>query len=388
MSLTDEQLQDYRHIRETALRFMTEEVKPHYAAWEKRGYVDRALWRKAGDMGLLCTMTAEEYGGLGGSFLHAAAVLDAIGSSDCALLGLSTHSDIIVPYIERLGTAVQKRRYLPGCVRGEIITAIAITEPDAGSDMRRTRTRAVRDGDDWIINGSKTFITNGWLADLVLVVAGTPSDASPHAKSLFLVETTNPGFRKGRLLEKVGQKAQDTAELFFDDLRVGSDSLLGAEGNGLHYLMQELPQERLIVGVWAQAIAERIFDLTLAYVADRKAFGSTLMQLQAIRHRLAEVRADLAAGRSLLDASVEKHLARKLTTADASIAKLWLSEMQIRVIDRCLQCFGGNGYMWEYPVARAYADARAQTIYGGTTEIMKEIIARDLDARAGNKPAV
>ena len=349
MSLTEEQVREYDEVRETAMRFMIEEVRPHYAAWEKRGYVDREVWRKAGEKGLLCTMTASEHGGLGGSFLHAAAVVDAIGSSDCALPGFFTHSDIIVPYIERLGTREQKERYLPGCVAGDVITSIAITEPDAGSDMRRTRTRAARDGDGWVISGSKTFITNGWLADLVIVVAATPGEASPHAKSLFLVETTDPGFRRGSLLDKVGQKAQDTAELFFEDLRVGPESLLGEEGKGLGYLMQELPQERLLVGVWAQAISERVFDLTLSYASERKAFDQSLIQFQAIRHALADCRADLAAGRSLLDASVGKHLARKLTTADASIAKLWLSEMQGRVIDRSLRCLAATDICGNIP---------------------------------------
>lgn len=378
--LSEEQKHEYEEIRDLAEKFFVQVLEPHYREWEIRGHIDRSAWESVGGQGLLCSMTSEKYGGGGGTFLHAAAIIDGLGRSGYSIPGFFTHSDIIVPYIESLGTEDQKRRYLPGCCSGEIISSIAITEPDAGSDMRGIRTRAVSDGDGYVINGSKTFITNGWLADIVIVVANTPTEGRPHAKSLFIVPTNTPGFSRGRILEKVGQKAQDTAELYFEDVRVDKCQLLGEYGKGLNYLMKELPQERLIVGVWAQAVSERAFDWTLSYQRERKAFGNPLLKNQATRHTLAAIRADLAAGRALTDQYTLKHLNGTLTGAEASIAKLWLTEMQGRCIDGCLQLFGGNGYMREYPIARAYEDARAQRIYGGTSEIMKELIARDFDA--------
>ncbi len=372
---------EFALTRETARRFFEEEAAPHYADWEKRGYVDRDLWKKAGGQGLLCSMISEEYGGIGGNFLHAMIVVEELARSECALPGLFTHSDIIVPYIARLGTEDQKKRWLPGCVSGDVIASIAITEPGAGSDMRGVRLRARRDGSDWILDGQKTFITNGWLADLIIVVANTDPDAGSASKSLFLVDAKTEGFRRGRLLEKVGQKAQDTAELFFDEVRVPTSAMLGEEGGGLKYLMQELPVERLLVGVWAQAIAERVFERTVDYVFERKAFGQTIGDFQTAKFTLSEVRTELEVGRAFLNDCVARLLQKRLSGETAAMAKYWLSDMQGRVIDRCLQLFGGYGYMWEYPVARAYADARAQRIYGGANEIMKEIIARGIQQR-------
>ncbi len=373
--------EEYVLTRATAQRFFEEEVAPHYAEWEKRGYVDRELWRKAGSQGLLCTMIPEEYGGIGGNFLHAMIVVEELARSECALPGFFTHSDIIVPYIARLGTDAQKKKWLPGCVSGEVITSIAITEPGAGSDMKGVHLRARKDGDDWILNGQKTFITNGWLADLIIVVANTSPDAGSKSKSLFLVDTKTKGFERGRLLEKVGQKAQDTAELFFDDVRVPGDAMLGEEGMGLKYLMQELPVERLLVGVWAQAVAETVFERASDYVYERKAFGQSVGDFQSTKFTLADIRTELEVGRSFLNDCASRVVQGKLTSEVASMAKIWLSEMQGRVIDRSLQLFGGYGYMWEYPVARAFADARAQRIYGGTNEIMKEIISRGIQQR-------
>jgi len=377
------QLMDEGYVltRKTARRFFKEEIFPSYLDWERRGYVDRDVWRKAGICGLLCTMISEKYGGVGGNILHAMIIIEEMARSECALPGFFTHSDIVVPYLERLGTTAQKERWLPGCVSGDIITSIAITEPGAGSDMRGVQLRATRDGEGWILQGQKTFITNGWLSDLIIVVANTSVNAGSQSKSLFLVEAKNEGFQRGRLLEKIGQKAQDTAELFFDDARIPADALLGSEGQGLQYLMQELPTERLLVGIWAQAAAEAAFERTVEYVFERKAFGQPVGNFQATKFALADIRTELEVGRSFLNNCVNSQLQGSLTSEVAAMAKLWLSEMQGRVVDRCLQLFGGNGYMWEYPVARSYADSRAQRIYGGTSEIMKEIISRDIQQR-------
>ena len=284
------------------------------------------------------------------------------------------------PYIQRLGTPDQKARWLPGCLSGEVITCIGISEPNAGSDMRGLRTRAVRDGDDWLISGSKTFISNGWLADLALIVANTGDQSGKGAKSILLVETDRPGFRRGRLLQKVGQKAQDTAELFLDEVRVPSTALLGDEDRGMSYLMQELPSERLLIALSALANADAVYQQTVDYVRERRAFGQAIGDFQATRFALAEIRTDIEVGRAFIDDCIDRVLVGTLDTVRASMAKLWLTEMQGRCVDRCVQMFGGYGYMWEYPVARAFANARGQRIYGGTSDIMKEIIARDITA--------
>ena len=283
-AMTDDS--EFELIRGTARRFFNEEVAPHYLAWEKRGYADREVWRKAGDLGLLCPRMKEENGGFGGDLRHAQVIIEEMARSNCELPGIYTHSDIIVPYIERLGTSEQKRKWLSRCISGEVITCIGITEPSAGSDMRGLRTRAVRDGEEWVINGSKTFITNGWLADLALIVANTGDKANTSAKSIFLVETDRKGFRRGSLLEKVGQKAQDTAELFLDDVRVPADALLGEEGKGLSYLMQELPTERLLIAISALALSDAAFTQTCDYVRERRAFGQAVGEFQATRFHL------------------------------------------------------------------------------------------------------
>lgn len=365
-------------VRTTAHRFFTQEVAPNMFRWEKQGHADRQMWRSAGALGMLCPMIQAENGGLGGDIRHSRVIIDEMARADCELPGVYLHSDIVVPYIARLGTAKQKARWLPGCISGDVISCIAITEPNAGSDMRGLRTRAVRDGDDWVISGSKTFITNGWVADLALVVADTSHGERSSAKSIFLVETNRKGFRRGRLLEKVGQKAQDTAELFFDEMRLPADSLLGEEGRGMAYLMQELPSERLFIAIASLAAAEAAFVQTLAYVKERHAFGRAIGEFQVTRFALAEMNTEIEVGRAFIDSCVAEVLAGTLTAARASMAKLWLTEMQGRVVDRCVQLFGGYGYMWEYPVARAFSNARSQRIYGGTSDMMKEIIARDI----------
>jgi alkylation response protein AidB-like acyl-CoA dehydrogenase len=355
-------------IRTTARRFFADEVEPYYLAWEKQGHVDRDVWRKAGALGLLCPMMKEEDGGLGGDIRHARVIIEEI----------YLHSDIVVPYIERLGTTEQKVRWLPACQTGEVITCIGITEPGAGSDMRGLRTKAERDGDDWVISGSKTFITNGWLADLALIVANTGATG----KSIFLVETNSPGFRRGRLLEKIGQKAQDTAELFFDDVRVPADALLGTEGRGMGHLMQELPTERLLIAISALALSEAAFEQTVNYVRERRAFGQAVGQFQVTRFALAEMKTEIEVGRAFLEDCISRVLAGTIDNIRAAMAKLWLTELQGRVIDRCVGLFGGYGYMWDYPIARAFANARGQRIYGGTSDIMKEIVAREFDIPA------
>lgn len=365
-------------MRSSALRFFEENVVPHYSEWEKRGYIDRDIWRKAGSAGILCPSISEANGGLGGNLRHSRMIIEALARSNCDLPGIFLHSDIVTPYIERLGSLEQKAQWLPGCITGDVITCIAISEPDAGSDMRSIRTRAFRDGSDWIIRGQKTFITNGWLADLALVVANTGDKTISSAKSIFLVPTDSAGFRRGRLLEKIGQKAQDTAELFFDDVRVPDSGLLGDVDRGLNYLMQELGRERLVIAISGLAIAQTIFDHTVDYVSERRAFGKTIGELQSTRHALAEIKTELEVGRAFVDECVDDDVAGRLTPVRASMAKMWLTDLQGRVIDRCLQLFGGYGYMWEYPVARAFANARGQRIYGGANEIMKEIIARSI----------
>jgi acyl-CoA dehydrogenase len=363
-------------IRDTAKRFVVEEVQPYYASWEKRGHPDREIWRKAGALGLLCTMIPPAFGGFGGDIRHASVLIEELMRSGCELHGFYTHSDVVVPYIARLGTDEQKARWLPGCVSGDVVTCIGITEPAAGSDMRGLQTRATRVDDHWVISGQKIFITNGWLADLAIIVANT-GDGS-NAKSLFLVETDRPGFSRSQPLEKVGQKAQDTVALFMDEVRVPADALLGDVGKGLSHLMQELPTERLLVAIAATAIAEAVLGWTLDYTRERKAFGKAIADFQANRFALAELKAEIEVGRAYVEKCVAQSLNGTLTTAKASVAKLWLSEMQGRVVDRCVQLHGGYGYMWEYPVARAFANARAQRIYGGSNDIMKEIIARDM----------
>ena len=380
-SWTDEDLDRWR---DTCVRFAEDELLPDDEAARQRGHVGHAVWRKAGALGLLCTDIPEQYGGGGGDFRH-----EAVLYEECARRGLSgwansVHS-IVAHYFLNHGTDAQKQHYLPKLARGELVGAIAMTEPGAGSDLQGIRTRAEkRSGPDgqihYAINGSKTFITNGFLAGVVLVVCKTDTTQGARGTSILIVDTENcPGFRVGRVLDKLGMKSQDTSELFFDDVMVPADKLLGgAEGQGFYQLMGDLPYERLIIGISALACMEGAYEATLAYVRERKAFGKPIADLQNTRFKLAEVATQIQVGRAFMDRCVEQLVAGTLDTATASMAKLWGSETQGRVLDECLQLFGGYGFMNEYLITRMYADARVQRIYGGTSEIMKEVIARSL----------
>jgi acyl-CoA dehydrogenase len=365
-------------FRDSFRKFLEQEAAPHHAQWEKAGQVDRNLWHKAGAQGFLCPTVPEAYGGSDADFRYNAIVDEELARLGLSGVGFGLHSDIAVPYLMAYGTEAQKRNYLPRCVSGEIITAIAMTEPGAGSDLQGVKTSAIPDGDDYVLNGSKTFITNGQLANLVIVVAKTNPAEGAKGTSLLLVEAGMPGFEKGQNLEKIGMKAQDTSELFFQEVRVPKANLLGAEGMGFIYLMQELPQERLSVALNAVANAESILEQTIQYVKDRKAFGRPVATFQNTQFKLAEMASDLTMARVFVDRCLELHLTKKLDAITAAKLKLIATELQCKVIDECLQLHGGYGYMWEYPVARAYADARVQRIYAGTNEIMKLIIGRSL----------
>ncbi|WP_431962997.1 acyl-CoA dehydrogenase family protein [Actinacidiphila sp. bgisy160] len=366
-------------FRETVRTFLAKEVLPHHERWEKAGIVDREAWLAAGRQGLLGPAVPEEYGG-GGSddFRYAVVLAEEFARAGAHGLALGLHNDIVGPYLTGLATEEQKRRWLPGFCSGETITAIAMTEPGAGSDLQGVRTTATDAGDAWVLNGSKTFISNGILADLVVVVARTTPEGGARGLSLLVVERGMPGFERGRNLDKIGQKAQDTAELFFHDVRVPKENLLGTENQAFLHLMANLAQERLAIAVAAAAAAEHLLDLTTTYVKEREAFGRPLSRLQHIRFEIAEMATECAVTRTFVDRCVGEHMAGRLDAVHASMAKWWATELQKRVTDRCLQLHGGYGYMSELPIAKAFTDGRVQTIYGGTTEIMKEIIGRSL----------
>ncbi|KFE54296.1 acyl-CoA dehydrogenase family protein [Pseudomonas syringae] len=369
---------EHELFRESVRKFLEREAAPFHGQWEKQGYIDRQLWSKAGEQGLLCSHLPEEYGGMAVDFLYSAIVIEEISRLGLTGIGFSLHSDIVAPYILHYGSEALKQKYLPKLIAGECVTAIAMTEPGAGSDLQGVKTTAVLDGDEYVINGSKTFITNGYLADLVIVVAKTDPKAGAKGTSLFLIEAGTPGFAKGKRLEKVGMKAQDTSELFFQDVRVPKDNLLGQAGMGFAYLMQELPQERLTVAIGAISAAEAALQWTLDYTRERKAFGQAIADFQNTRFKLAEIATEVQIGRVFLDRCLELHLQGKLDVPTAAMAKYWATDLQCKVLDECVQLHGGYGFMWEYPIARAWADARVQRIYAGTNEIMKEIIARSL----------
>ena len=369
---------EHELFRESVRKFFEQEAVPFHAQWEKDGHIDRALWNKAGEAGMLCSHIPEEYGGMAADFLYSAVVIEEQARLGLTGVGFSLHSDIVAPYILHYGNEEQKQYYLPKLVSGELVTAIAMTEPGTGSDLQGVKTTAVLDGDEYVINGSKTFITNGWLADLVIVVAKTDAKAGAKGISLFLVDAKTPGFSKGKRLEKVGMKAQDTSELFFQDVRIPKANLLGKEGMGFVYLMQELPQERLTVGVGAIASAEAALKWTLDYTRERKAFGRAVADFQNTRFKLAEMATEIQVGRVFVDRCLELHLNKKLDVPTAAMLKYWGTDLQCKVIDECVQLHGGYGYMWEYPIARAWADSRVQRIYAGTNEIRKEIISRAL----------
>ncbi|XP_029930459.1 long-chain specific acyl-CoA dehydrogenase, mitochondrial-like [Myripristis murdjan] len=372
--------EDHDLFRQNVRRFFQEEVIPHHNEWEKAGQVSRELWEKAGEQGLLGVVIPEEHGGIGGDLLSAAVVWEEQMYSNCTGPGFTLHSEIVMPYISNYGTKEQIDRFIPQMVAGKCIGAIAMTEPGAGSDLQGVRTYAKKDGSDWILNGNKVFISNGWMSDLVVVVTVTNREAktAAHGISLFLVENGMKGFHKGRKLEKIGLKAQDTAELFFEDVRLPADALLGEVNKGFYYLMNELPQERLLVADMAISSSEFMFEETRNYVLQRKAFGKTVAHLQTVQHKLAELKTEICVGRVFVDSCLQLHAEKRLDSSTASMAKFWASDLQNKVASQCLQLHGGWGYMWEYPIAKAFVDSRVQPIYGGTNEIMKELIARNI----------
>jgi acyl-CoA dehydrogenase len=370
--------EEHLQYRETVRRFLEKEVAPHHARWEEQGFVDREVWTLAGQAGLLCTSMPEVYGGAAADRLYSVVLFEEIARQGFTGLGFGLHSEIVAPYLLSYGSDSQKERLLPAMARGEVIGAIAMSEPAAGSDLQGVRSTAVDAGDHYVLNGSKTFITNGWHADVVIVVAKTDPAAGAKGTSLLLVERGMPGFEKGKRLKKVGMKAQDTSELFFDNVKVPKANLLGDVNRGFVYLMQELPWERLQIAISGIESAQAAIDWTIEYTRERKAFGTTVASFQNTRFKLAEMQTEVQVARVFVDRCIELLMQRKLDTATASMAKYWCSDLQCKVIDECVQLHGGYGYMWEYPIARAWADARVQRIYGGTNEIMKEVITRSM----------
>jgi alkylation response protein AidB-like acyl-CoA dehydrogenase len=369
---------EHETFRATVRRFFAAELVPHIAEWEAAGIIPRALWRKAGQAGLLCPTVAPEYGGAGADFRYLCIIDEELGYTGQASFTIQTHTDIVAGYIEALGSEAQKRTWLPRMVAGETIGAIALTEPHAGSDLKAIRTAARRRGEDFVISGAKTFITNGINADLVIVACKTAPELGRKGVSLILVEADRPGFRRGRLLPKLGMKASDTAELFFDDVVVPATNLLGAENGGFAQIMSEIPKERLSIATIAMAASQKAFDITVAYVKERDVFGKKLIDFQNTQFKLAELKTQLRVGWAYLDQCIRRHVDGALTTDEAAAAKLFASELQCRMVDDCLQLHGGWGYMSEMPIARMYTDARVRRIAGGSSEVMKMLIARTL----------
>jgi acyl-CoA dehydrogenase len=371
---------DHNTFRQTLRNFFDREVRPHQDRWREQGQVDREVWRKAGAQGFLCPWLDTKYGGPGADFVCSVIVMEELARAYESGFGMSLHSDIIVPYLHTFGNEDQKQRWLPGCASGELVTALAMTEPGTGSDLAAVATTAIPDGDDFVINGSKTFISNGQLCDLAVVAVKTdPNPENAHKGiSLFVVEAGRKGFTKGRRLHKMGMASQDTSELFFEDCRVPAANLLGVLGGGFMMMMQKLQQERLCVAVGAVAGAEQVLEDTIAYTKERKAFGKTISKFQNTQFKLVECLAKVEVGRAFIDKVIAEHIAGKYLVKECSIAKFWATDMAQEVIDTCLQFFGGYGYMLEYPVSRAFMDARVQRIYAGTNEIMKVIVAKQL----------
>jgi acyl-CoA dehydrogenase len=366
-------------FRESVARFVETEMLPHDETWRKQQHVGREIWRRAGALGFLCTDVPATYGGAGGDFRHEAVLYEEMGRRGITGFGQSVHS-ICAQYLVNHGTPGQKAKFLPRMASGELIGAIAMTEPAAGSDLQGIRARVLRKGDHYVVNGSKTFITNGWLAGLVALVVKTDPGAGAKGMSILMVETADlPGYRVGRVLDKIGLKAQDTSELFFEDVRVPVENLLGGEeGRGFYQLMSDLPYERAIIALVGVAAMEGALALTLDYVKERKAFGQAIADFQHTRFRLAEMATEARIARVFIDDCIQKVIEGRLDTVTASMAKWWCTDLQQKIVDECLQLFGGYGYMTEYPIARMFVDARVQRIYGGTNEIMKELIARSL----------
>jgi len=361
-------------FRKAVRDFFAKEIIPHHDQWEEQGHISREAWLKTGEQGFLLTEVPEEFGGAGVDFRYSAILMEELAHSGCSGPGFALHSDIVAPYILHQANDEQKKRWLPRMASGELISAIAMTEPGTGSDLQAVTTTAKKDGDDYIINGSKTFITNGYMCDLVIVVVKT----GDNEISLIMVEADREGFTKDKPLKKIGMKAQDTCQLYFDNVRVPQSNLLGVEGAGFMYLMQELPQERLLVAIIAIATAEEAYNRTVQYVQEREAFGRPIAKFQNTRFKLAEMLSEIQMGRIFIDKCIELHLKQELDVPTAAMAKYTMTELQCKVVDECVQLHGGYGYMWEFWIARAYVDSRAQRIYAGTNEIMKEIISRSI----------
>jgi acyl-CoA dehydrogenase len=372
--------EDHELFRRTVQRFIAQEIAPHHQQWESDGVVPRELWKKAGAAGMLCCTVPEAYGGLGADYLFDVVVFEEMARSGFTGPGFMIHCDLVATYLASFGTEAQKRQWLPKMVSGEAIGSLGMSEPHAGSDLKNIRTRATRKGDDYVISGQKVFISNGQLCDLIVLATKTDSAAGAKGITLFLVDTSLPGFRRGRNLTKLGMKAQDTSELFFDDVRVPASSMLGAEGQGFSLMMTKLAQERLAQAIRSAVVAETVIEWTVEYVAQRKAFGQTIADFQNTQFKLAELKTEAVVGRHFVDKCIASFVAGQLDAVDAAMAKMWLSNLHCKVVDECLQLFGGWGYMWEYPIARAYADARVVKIAGGSIEVMKHIIGRKIFA--------
>eukprot|EP01011_Urceolus_sp_BLP5_P007415 TRINITY_DN7696_c0_g1_i1.p1 TRINITY_DN7696_c0_g1~~TRINITY_DN7696_c0_g1_i1.p1 ORF type:complete len:409 (+),score=74.49 TRINITY_DN7696_c0_g1_i1:59-1285(+) len=372
--------EEHDTFRQMVRRFYQDEVRPRHKEFETRGWIDRSLWTQAGAVGMLGVTMPEQYGGAAADILYSSIGWEEQSYANTTGPGFALHSEIVMPYILHYGTEDQKQKYLPKLCSGEMIGAIAMTEPGAGSDLQGVRTNAVKNANGFVLNGSKTYITNGYMSDVVIVVAITDRSAKKiaHGISLFLVDATLPGFTKGTPLKKMGLKAQDTCELFFENVQLSPDALLGEENKGFYYLMQELPQERLLIGGMAIAAAEGMFEWTREWNTNRKLFGTTLSALPTTKHKMADLKTQIAVGRAFYDNCLLLHSQGNLDTATASMCKMWLTDLQCKVADECVQLHGGAGYMWEYDVCKAFVDARVQRIYGGSNEIMKELISRDI----------
>ncbi|WP_449539292.1 acyl-CoA dehydrogenase family protein [Ferdinandcohnia sp. Marseille-Q9671] len=377
--MTARYLQNEHHIFRDAFRkFLEKEAYPFYSKWEKDGMIPRTFWTKMGENGFLCPWVDEAYGGLQADFGYSVVINEELEKVGASMIGISLHNDIVVPYLTEYGTEEQKKKWLPKCISGEIITAIAMTEPGAGSDLAGIKTTASKSGEHYIVNGQKTFITNGIHADLIVVVCKTDPKERHKGISLLVIERDTPGFSRGRKLEKVGLHAQDTAELIFEDARVPAENLLGTEGKGFSYLMQQLQQERLIVAISAQIAAEEMFKLTVKYVKNREAFGKSVSTFQTVQFRLAEMATEIEIGRTFLNELIEQHMSGKDVVTKVSMAKWWLTDLAKKVASECMQLHGGYGYMEEYEIARRYRDTPVSAIYAGTNEIMKTIIVKNM----------
>lgn len=370
--------QEHEMWRDSVRKFVEKEIVPHHEQWEKDGIVPRELWLKAGEAGLLCCTVPEEYGGLGLDYLFDAVVYEELWRVGASGPGFLIHTDLVATYILSFGTDEQKRYWLPKMVKGEAIGSLGMTEPHAGSDLKAVRTQAVRDGDEFVINGQKVFISNGQLCDVIVLATKTDSQAGAHGVTLFLVDAATPGFNRGQNLEKLGMKAQDTSELFFDNMRIPANAMLGGEGQGFKLMMTKLPQERLAQAIRSATVTEVMLEWTVDYTAERQAFGQSIGDFQNTQFVLADLKARSVMARVFTDKCIDLFMKGELDPVDAAMAKMVTSELHCEAADKCLQLFGGWGYMWEYPISRAYADARIVKIAGGSIEIMKTIIAREM----------